>query len=450
MQQSKKVNGSGIQKVFLRLLCFQYVSTQVHSVGVGPAVSTSEQRRPGEVVVSTSDLSEMDIQGFCRDIEELRGRVYANLGPDDIAHLKKIESRGRLSSLLGYATAWIFPNPLTAFLISFGQFTRWLLAHHILHRGYDKVPGIPKRYTSAYFGKGWRRFIDWFDWLHPVAWDYEHNQLHHYHTSEEGDPDLVERHTEFLRAARIPRLLKYLFVALASISWKYTYYAPNTMSVLDPERMKRIKHKHIVYITIKNIFEITNPLVRRLWVSGYLPYGTVHFVVIPLLFFPLGAQAVLFVLINKVIAECITNFHSFLVIGPNHAGEDLYRFDFHYNDKAEFYVTQVLGSVNYRTGNDVIDHLQIWLNYQIEHHIFPDLTMLKYQQIQPEVKSICQKHSVPYIQESIFTRFRKMVAVCVGAASMPKIHTFPDTLSVSKDDVTSTSPRKEGVEGALA
>ena len=130
----------------------------------------------------------MDVAGFCAAIDRLKAETHASIGPADFAHLRRIERYGRVATVMGYATAWVIPNPLSAFLLSLGQFTRWLLAHHILHRGYDRVPGIPRRYTSQVFARGWRRYIDWFDWLLPDAWDYEHNILHHYHTGEDGDP----------------------------------------------------------------------------------------------------------------------------------------------------------------------------------------------------------------------------------------------------------------------
>ena len=138
-----------------------------------------------------NELSQMDLEGFGESIEKLRKSVYGTISPDDFAHLRRVERWGRIATAIGYLTAWIIPNPITAFALALGQSTRWLLAHHITHRGYDRVPGIPARYTSRGFAKGWRRYIDWFDWIEPAAWDYEHNQLHHYHTAEETDPDQV-------------------------------------------------------------------------------------------------------------------------------------------------------------------------------------------------------------------------------------------------------------------
>ena len=83
----------------------------------------------------------------------------------------------------------------------------------------------------------------------------------------------------------------------------------------------------------------------------------------------------------------LTNIHSFIVIVPNHCGEDVYCFKGKVKYKSsEFYVRQIIGSVNYTTGNDINDYLHGWLNYQIEHHLFPDLSMLEYRYLQPIIK----------------------------------------------------------------
>jgi fatty acid desaturase len=149
-----------------------------------------------------------------------------------------------------------------------------------------------------------------------------------------------------------------------------------------------------------------------------LPYGIVQFAIIPLLFLPFSAIAATNVFINVLMAEVITNLHSFLVIGPNHTGEDVMMFDTKAKGKGEFYLRQIMGSVNYPTGTNVLDFLHGWLNYQIEHHLWPDMAASQYQQAQPRVKAVCEKHNIPYIQESVFTRLRKTLDVMVGKTSM--------------------------------
>ena len=59
-----------------------------------------------------------------------------------------------------------------------------------------------------------------------------------------------------------------------------------------------------------------------------------------------------------------------------------------------------------------------WLNYQIEHHMFADMSMLSYQRMAPEMKALCEKYGVPYVQENVFTRLRKTLQIGVGSKNM--------------------------------
>lgn len=121
---------------------------------------------------------------------------------------------------------------------------------------------------------------------------------------------------------------------------------------------------------------------------------------------------------NSVGAELLTNVHTFAVIAPNHAGEDLYRFTAPPSERAEWFLRQVLGTTNFSTGGDARDFLHGFLSYQIEHHLFPDLPPLQYQRLQPKVKALCEKFGVPYRQETVGKRVKKLVAIVIGDARM--------------------------------
>lgn len=354
------------------------------------------------------DPASVDTEGFLRDLRALRTEIDASVSEEDHAHLRRIERWGRAATVLGVATCWLMPNPLSAAALSLGRSTRWLLMHHVGHRGYDRVPGAPVERTSKGFAKGRRRFLDWFDWMLPEAWVFEHNVLHHSHTGEEADPDLLERNAEgSLRDPSRPLALRYLQLALLAITWRASYYAPETLASLRRKRRP------------------DGPLTRAEWrevlTSGYAPFIAWNFVLLPALFLPLGPWAAFSVLCNSLLAEVLTNLHTFLVVGPNHTGEDLYRFDSSPEGRGERYLQQVIGSANYRTGGDLNDYLHLWLNYQIEHHLFPDLSMLQYQRVQPKVRALCEKYGIPYVQESVWTRVRKMVDVVVGKSSMRRL-----------------------------
>src|SRR5262249_29449366 len=129
---------------------------------------------------------------------------------------------------IGLATAWV-PNPLSMAALALGRGTRWIIMHHVGHRGYDRVPGIPPRFTSRVFALGWRRFIDWPDWMLAEAWKYEHNVLHHTNTGELRDPDLVERNIHWLRGLDLPDPVKLAAMGILATVWKPFYYAPSTV-----------------------------------------------------------------------------------------------------------------------------------------------------------------------------------------------------------------------------
>ncbi|NPD22776.1 fatty acid desaturase family protein [Corallococcus exiguus] len=355
------------------------------------------------------DLASVDVEGFYAELKALRAQLDANLGEADKAHLRKMELWGKVASVLGVATAWIAPNPLSAVALGLGRSTRWLLMHHVGHRGYDRVPGMPASRTSKGFAKGNRRFVDWLDWMLPEAWVFEHNVLHHSHTGEDADPDLLERNAEgTLRDTGRPLALRYVQLALLAVTWRASYYAPETLGSL-----RRKGRREGGALTRAELWE--------LFTRCYLPYATVFFGLYPAAFLLVSPWAAFSVFCNSVLADVVTNLHTFFVVGPNHTGEDLYRFDSAPANKGERMVQQVVGSANYRTGGDLNDFAHLWLNYQIEHHLWPDLPMLKYREAQPHVRALCEKYGIPYVQESVWTRARKMVDIVVGKASMKRL-----------------------------
>lgn len=351
------------------------------------------------------DIDRVDLDAFARDVQALRAELRASFGPDDLRHLRRIERWGRTATAVGLATAWIAPNPLSAGALALGRATRWLLMHHVGHRGYDKVPGVAARHTSRVFARGRRRLLDWADWMLPAAWVYEHNVLHHQHTGEQRDPDLIEQNVADVHRLGLPRPARWALLGLLAATWRTSYYAPKTL--------RAWWHRHAVP-------DAPQPTPRAvLWRSCYAPYALLQFVLVPLLFAPLGAWAVFSAWCNSVVADVLTNLHTFFVVGPNHSGDDVYRFDGPPRSRGEFYVRQVVGSVNYRTGGDAVDVAHLWLNYQIEHHLFPDVPMLAYRRVQPKVAALCARHGVPYLQEPVGRRFAKMARIFVGTARMP-------------------------------
>jgi fatty acid desaturase len=367
----------------------------------------------------------VDREKLAKDLDEIHRDILARVSEDDFKHLKKMERWGRVCSFLGYGTAWIFPNPLSALLMSLGSFTRWTqLTHPIVHKGYDKISNIPEKYTSKKFAQGWRRFLDWPDWITPEGWHQEHDILHHYNLGEKIDPDHLQHNLKWLRESNIPMSLRFVIIGLFTTLWKVIYYTPRTHKELHLSQARQ-KREAIPKMTRIGAWSFFTQQGRALWLQSILPYVTFRFVFLPLLFLPISTFAATSVLLTSILAEIFTNMHAFLVIIPNHAGDDVMMFEERGKGKGEFYLRQILGSVNYPTGSDANDFFYGWLNYQVEHHLWPDIPLSQYQYAQPRVLEVCKKHGIPYCQESVFKRLFKAMDIMVGRTSMITAHPVP-------------------------
>ncbi len=373
--------------------------------------------------VKYTRYDDIDQEALQKDIEAIKETIPAP-NWDDFQHLLKLERWGSGAVfagiiLIGVVSFWDMSGVsflvlalLAASLIGIGNTARWAnVTHPILHGAYDKVPNIPYAYTKAGYARGLNRYWHWLDWIKPEAWEFEHNIMHHYHLGEDDDPDNVERNMKWLTESKIPMPVRYLLIGVLAATWKFTYYAPNTLRILENKERRKRKEPEIKVYQFSP-FE-KNGL--ELWKNYYLPYGLGKFILLPLLFwFPFAWVGVVNAFVILLLSELIANVHSFIVIVPNHSAEDIYQFSKPHKSQGEFYLRQIMGSVNYNTGTDLIDFGQGFLNYQIEHHLFPNMPHSFYQQMQPIVKDICQKYDLEYRQESVWKRAWMTVELMVG------------------------------------
>merc|ERR1740138_25730 len=59
----------------------------------------------------------------------------------------------------------------------------------------------------------------------------EHNKIHHYRLNEDADPDFVQRNLEIVHKMPLPTIVKYVFVPTNMFTWKWFYYASNTLKL---------------------------------------------------------------------------------------------------------------------------------------------------------------------------------------------------------------------------
>jgi fatty acid desaturase len=401
---------------------------------------STKAQSEAELVKGDEWIAKFDLEGFTEEIRALGKKLEAAQGPADVAHLNKMILWSNCCAAVGLLTMGFGVNPISIIGLSLYTFSRWtMIAHHTCHGGYEKCHPNKGRWSRFKFGLGslWRRFNDWFDWMMVEAWNVEHNNRHHYNLSEITDPDLVEQNLIVLRVLRVPVIVKYIIVGFFMTTWKWFYYAPNTYKELKLARMRREGKKIPAPVIPEDSVTFKDSLFGQNYFYSFaelmtvvlLPYLVLHFFVAPLPYLYAGEYLGEYgytgttmywnSVKNLFLAELLTNAHGFLAVVTNHAGDDMYRFRNACRPfSGSFYLRQVLASVDYAMGSNVVDFLHGWLNYQIEHHMWPNLSMLSYQKSAPLVEEICKRYGVPYVKESVFLRLKKTVDIMVGNTSM--------------------------------
>mgnify|MGYP005696887181 CR=1 FL=1 len=191
-------------------------------------------------------------------------------------------------------------------------------------------------------------------------------------------------------------------------TWKFTYYAPNTLI--------EFRNYHKISLTNKITLNLWNPFVkegREIWLRSMIPYFMFRFVFIPSMFLAISSQAALYVLINSIFAEILTNIYSFCTIATNHTGDDILTFEGRAVNSADYYLRQILGTVNYPSRSNFEDFMYGGMNFQIEHHIWSNASVYQCKKFRPKLIKICEKYGIPYREEPLSKRIIKLVRAIV-------------------------------------
>jgi fatty acid desaturase len=130
-----------------------------------------------------------------------------------------------------------------------------------------------------------------------------------------------------------------------------------------------------------------NAIEALLLVLHFVGYVTALFLVLS----PL--QAAVFVLVQ----QGLFGLYLGCSFAPNHKGMPTLT----EAEELDFLRTQVLTSRNVR-GSRLVDFVLGGLNYQIEHHLFPNMPRPNLRRAQPLVRAFCTRHNIPYTEATMF------------------------------------------------
>ena len=207
-------------------------------------------------------------------------------------------------------------------------------------------------------------------------WVAKHNAHHTNPNHEDLDPDIDIPALAFTAGkARDKR-------GLARVVARYQAYLFFPLLLLEAAQLHVASAKAIVRDTGRAT--VVEALLLLLHFVGYL---TALFLVLS----PL--QAAVFVLIQ----QGLFGLYLGCSFAPNHKGMPTLTDA----EELDFLRTQVLTSRNVR-GSRLVDFLLGGLNYQIEHHLFPNMPRPNLRHAQPLVRALCSQHDLPYTEATMF------------------------------------------------
>jgi fatty acid desaturase len=323
--------------------------------------------------------------------ELIKKRQLDKLGKEDVRYIRRLRKFSRIVEIIGRTLIWILPGPLAVLGVPFLFLHRNIesieIGHNVLHGQYDSFPEIPQFHTQNF---RWKAPVD------ETSWRVEHNGIHHVYTNvEDKDPDLAHG---FLRThAGVPhtvwhyfQLPIYLFYIYPAMLYRFN---GQNLGSGDKFREKKFPEGNKGYAVFHNPESLTDQQIKKRQAKSVWRVLAKEYGIFPLLALLTGC-GFFKVLLANLLTDILNNYWIALTIQATHLTEPLQPEDA-IDNKGRWYVSQLDSSVNFK-GNRWQSILWGHLNYQIEHHLFPDIPSHRYPAIAAEVKQVCQQYQLPY------------------------------------------------------
>lgn len=207
-------------------------------------------------------------------------------------------------------------------------------------------------------------------------WRVNHNKHHANPNQEEMDPDIERPMFSFNKKQLRTKSRLWYFLSKHQV---FFYYPIGTLTG--------------IYSQIANIFyfikerDKTNNLEKFIYAVGIF-----FWVIVPVLAFPVSKALIIYITVYPLLGIYLFN-----VFAPNHKGMPQIK----KGQEISFLEQQLVTSRNIKRGF-FTDIILLGLNYQIEHHLFPDCPRNKLKLITVYVKQLCRETGLEYTETNLF------------------------------------------------
>jgi linoleoyl-CoA desaturase len=334
-----------------------------------------------------------DYRAFGEELDALKRRTLARIGPEDLAYVRRVNRLSRALEILGRVLIHVSPEPIT---FTLGVCSLWLhkqlqateVGHTALHGAYDKLEG-----GDAFASRTFR----WDTPIDEESWREGHNVKHHGNTNVAGkDPDI------HFGPARLTVQTPHRPSNRLQLPFMVGVLAPNFGFLMNTHftGLNDVFFDNGLEQRLDVLPDRSRASVRRAWrraLRKWVPYYAKNYVLFPLLAGPMFWK----VLLGNWLAETMRDVYSAATIYCGHVGDDVksYAVGTRARGRGHWYAMQVEASNNFEVSLPV-SILCGGLDRQIEHHLFPTFPPPRLREIAPEVRAICARHGVAYRTDS--------------------------------------------------
>lgn len=267
--------------------------------------------------------------------------------------------------------------PLWGFLGILHGFIGINISHDALHGAFSANPKINQWVGYSYDLVGLSSFV----------WKQTHNVEHHTYTNIAGhDPDInkpyllrLSPHDEWHWFHRFQNLYIWLLYGLVGVNWiHYSDYVlvlryKDKMTAQDKIAFLGFKILHLLLFVVTPFLVMAAP-----WWQILIGYMTLQFVG--------GITVALIFQLAHLVEGVDFPLPDETLLIPEYWG-----------------VHEMMTTSNFARENRFLNVILGGLNFQVEHHLFPNVSHSHYYLISPIVKSTAQEFAIPYHEYSSFT-----------------------------------------------
>ena len=228
---------------------------------------------------------------------------------------------------------------------------------------------------------------------YPPNWKIQHNVLHHSFTNVQGYDEDIEtgsmRFSPEQPRRAIFRFQAYYATFLYGLMTIYWFVAKDFVQLFRYNKMGLLETQgltfwqamgHILFQkTLYTIFVIVLPLqvIDLPWWQVMIGFGTMHF---------------------------ICGVFLAYIFQPAHVLEETSFFSPDEESSVEnsWAIHQLKTTANFANDSKLLSWFVGGLNFQIEHHLFPNICHVHYKQLSPIVKQVATEYGIPYHQHKTF------------------------------------------------